>query len=96
MKKTPMRSVRRILSVVIAMYMTVFFSYGMIRYPDAPIHQCAERGFCGKQGQPHTEKEYRQFSTWQSTLSWSWPLGIIALMLLNRDRIHWRGSSTDK
>ena len=65
--------------------MGTVFIYGMVRFPDAPIHQCAT-GFCGKQGQPHTLVDYRAFDVWQTTFFGIWPFGLVSLYLLQRHR----------
>jgi hypothetical protein len=88
-----MAKVRTALTVVIMGYMIILFTYGLVRYPDAPIHPCITAGYCGKQGQPHTQQQYRQFLTWQSTLEWSWPFGMLALFFLNREKIRLRRST---
>jgi hypothetical protein len=81
---------RRNASIVIAIMMGILFAYGLIRYPDAPLHPCAEHGFCGKQGQAHTQQEFEGFDRWQNTLFWVWPIGMAALYILNRDRFRAR------
>ena len=64
----------------------VLFVYGLIRYPDLPIRECPS-GYCGKQGQPHTAAEYRAFNAWQITLMIGWPIGIAALLFLQREKL---------
>jgi hypothetical protein len=81
---------RRNASIVIATAMGLLFAYGLIRFPDAPLHVCSDHGYCGKQGQPHTQKEFENFDLWQNTLFWVWPIGVLALYILNRDRIRSR------
>jgi len=91
-----MQRLRKIFSTIVMAYMILLFSYGLLRYPDAPIHPCGTSGFCGKQGQPHTEADYRQFLVWDSLLAWTWMPGLLVLGLLNRDKIRWRGFSARK
>ena len=75
------------LSFGIAIVMLAVFVYGLLEYPDAPIRPCTgSSGFCGKQGQPHTYSEYRQFESWQTTLIVVWPVGMLIAFLLNRKR----------
>jgi hypothetical protein len=72
----------RLLTAVISIAMAVVFLYGMVRFPDAPIHECAT-GFCGKQGQPHTIGDYDAFRVWQTmTIFIVWPIGLVCV----RDR----------
>jgi hypothetical protein len=46
---------RRNTSAVIVTIMLMLFVYGLVRFPDAPLHSCVDHGYCGKQGQPHTD-----------------------------------------
>lgn len=75
------------LTYLVLAYLFAVFGYGLIKYPDAPLHPCTSAGYCGKQGQAHGAQQYQQFSRWQATFEWSWPIGMLALYLLNRDRI---------
>jgi hypothetical protein len=81
---------QRLLTVVLGSVMFVWFFGGLYLYPDAPLHPCASNGFCGKQGQPHSQLEFEHFQVWQSTLTWIWPIGMIVLAMLNWDRIQAR------
>ena len=79
---------KTLLSIAIAIVMVAVFVYGLLEYPDAPIRPCTgSLGFCGKQNQPHSLLEYRQFLTWQAALVILWPLGLLSLFLLNRKRL---------
>lgn len=88
---TRKRRLRRNASILIATMMGILFVYGLIRFPDAPLHACGDHGYCGKQGQPHTQKEFEGFELWQNTLFWVWPIGMLVLYILNRDRLRSRG-----
>lgn len=78
-------------AAVIVAIMLVFFLYGMVRFPDGPIHPCGRNRYCGKQGQPHTLQQYRAYELWDTTLLYLWPAGLISLVLLNKSR--WRKPS---
>jgi hypothetical protein len=79
-----MRRLRTLLAfAIVAAMMTVFF-YGLWRFPDAPIHPCAKYGYCGKQGQPHSRRDFDAFNHWETTLLWLWPLGMLTAYLLQR------------
>jgi len=67
--------------------MFIWFFGGLYFYPDAPLHPCTSHGFCGKQGQPHSQLDFNHFTIWQSTLTWLWPIGMIVLAMLNWDTI---------
>ena len=77
----------QLLPYLIGLVMVVLFVYGLIRYPDLPIRECPS-GYCGKQGQPHTAAEYRAFNAWQITLVIGWPIGIAALLFLQREKLN--------
>ncbi len=82
-----MQKLRLLLTWCIVAVMGVWFVGGMVRFPDSPIHPCAT-GFCGKQGQPHTENDYRLHGIWSRVLLIGWPTGMLALALLNwRDMV---------
>jgi uncharacterized membrane protein len=77
---------RRNASVVIGTMMVILFGYGLVRFPDGPLHMCVDHGYYGKQGQPHTQTEFEAFEIWQNALFWVWPIGMVVLYVLNRDR----------
>jgi hypothetical protein len=89
-EKTRKTRWRQNASIVIAAMMGIFFVYGLIRFPDAPLHACGD-SYCGKQGQRHTQRQFEDFEIWQNTLAWVWPIGMLVLYILNRDRIRSRG-----
>jgi hypothetical protein len=74
----------KILAGIVAATMFGYFAYGMVRFPDSPIHPCDDGRYCGKQGQPHTLKDYHAHQLWQTGLMWGWPLGMVALVLIKR------------
>ena|SRR6266699_828364 len=79
-----MQRVRRNVSFLVGATMVVTFVYGLWRFPDAPIHPCQERGYCGKQGQSHSQQDFAAFHVWEATLMWMWPLGMLVLFLLQK------------
>jgi hypothetical protein len=74
----------KIISGIILASMIGYFAYGMIRFPDSPIHPCGDRRYCGKQGRPHSVEDYRAHQSWQTGLMWGWPLGMVVLVLIKR------------
>jgi hypothetical protein len=52
-------------------FFVLMMLYGLVRFPDAPFHECAG-GYCGKRGLLHTAVEYHEFYVWQSTLLIGW------------------------
>jgi hypothetical protein len=64
--------------------MAALFIYGLVRFPDAPIHASANGQYQGKQRQAHTYSEYRAFKTWETCFFITWPIGMVALALLQR------------
>jgi hypothetical protein len=53
---------KRNASIVVAIMMGILFIYGLIRFPDAPLQACNDHGYCGKQGQPHTQRQLKAAS----------------------------------
>ena len=53
-------------SVVIALAVAtgLMMIYGIYTFPDAPIRQCGENCFQGKQGQPRTRDDFEAFGRW--------------------------------
>lgn len=62
---------RTALTYLVLAYMFTLFGYGLIKYPDAPLHPCTSAGYCRKQGQPHGVEQYElnqeRFRRWNST-----------------------------
>jgi hypothetical protein len=81
-----LQRIRSTLSWVLAIAMFSVFFYGIIRFPDGPIHPCPDHGYCGKQGQPHTLQDFIAFRTWETTIFYLWPIGLVTLVLLRRKR----------
>ena len=94
--------VRQLLTYLIMGAMLSWFAWGMIKFPDAPIHLCDSAtdylypdhpmGFCGKQGQSHTAEDFRLFDMWQRTLLWVWVPGLAAVALLRAPELRRRGA----
>ncbi|ESQ82048.1 hypothetical protein AEAC466_19205 [Asticcacaulis sp. AC466] len=88
--------VRPILGGTVVFVMSAMLFGGVVLYPDAPIQKCDSDndyfyknhpdGYCGKQGQNHTEAEFRQFKVWETSMMVIWPLGILLGALLQRKR----------
>ena len=82
-----------LISLIVAV-MVAWFIGGIFLYPDAPIHACNQEnkyfylnhpfGYCGKQGQSHTEVDFRRFEFWQIILFCLWPSGMGAVAILGR------------
>jgi hypothetical protein len=83
----------QVIVVPVVGWMLVLFAYGIFRYPDGPIHQCVSHGYCGKQGQQHTEVEYNHYLKWQTMIEWSWPPGMLVLILATRKRLYKPGGT---
>ncbi len=62
------------------------FAYGFVTYPDAPIRRCGADQFCGKSNRPHTEQEFKEFTSWESMLLASFASAFVAGHLLERRR----------
>jgi hypothetical protein len=81
-----MTALRTTVTCLVLAYMLTLFGYGLVKYPDAPLHPCSSAGYCGKQGQPHGMEQYERFRSWQAAFEWSWPIGMLALYLLNQGK----------
>jgi hypothetical protein len=62
---------------------------GAIRFPDAPITECAT-GYCGKWSSRHTSEDYRLFRIWERALWIGFPIGMLVLLVLNRKTMRLR------
>ncbi|MES2834408.1 MAG: hypothetical protein V4707_06870 [Pseudomonadota bacterium] len=81
--------VRQLLTYVVMAIMGSWFAWGMIKFPDAPIHLCSAEadyfypshpnGYCGKQGQSHTAEEFGQYRFWEASIFSIWFPGIVLL-----------------
>lgn len=87
---------RKRLTWVLVGAMLSFFLYGIVRFPDGPIHPCGVDHYCGKQGQSHTREQYFADQRWQTLLEIIWPAGMLCLYFLNKKEwdakaVGWRG-----
>ena len=72
----------RALAIFLVVFGFVWFLGGFIVFPDAPIKACGS-GYCGKQKQPHTERDFKRFEIWETGLKFGWPLVLVAMWWLN-------------
>jgi len=79
-----MKDLWKILGAIVVIAMVGYFAYGMIRFPDSPIHPCGQGRYCGKQGQPHTLEDYRGDQLWQTGLMGGWPVGMVLIVLIKK------------
>jgi hypothetical protein len=79
-----MKNPWKILGGIVGIAMAGYFAYGLIRFPDSPIHPCGQGRYCGKQGQPRTLEDYRAHQLWQTGLMWGWPVGMVLIILIKR------------
>jgi len=74
--------------------MATWFIGGMVIFYDNQIHRCDPKvdylysnhlyGYCGKQGQSHTQIDFHNFELWQTGLFCLWPSGMIVVALLRK------------
>ena len=87
-----MKRLRKVLMIGVVTIMFSAGGYGLVRFPDSPIHKCGAEanylyrvhpyGYCGKQGQSRTAADYASFERWQNTMFVIWPVGLLALAVL--------------
>lgn len=83
-----LEKLRKLSLGIVLLVMASTFIYGIARFSDNPISPCrGPGGYCGKQGQPETAERYHAFVIWQTAIWYVWPLGFIAIMILNRKSI---------
>ena len=76
------RNFVRALAIFLVVFGFAWFLGGFILFPDAPIKTCGS-GYCGKQKQPHTERDFKRFEIWETGLKFGWPLVLVAMWSLN-------------
>lgn len=85
-----MRKTGHVLSACILLGMVLLLGGGGLRFPDGPIEECPA-GYCGKEGMSHTAAEYRLYRVWDITVLIYFPVGLLALAVLNRKYLtNWR------
>ena len=67
---------------MLAIMLGLFATFAVL-YPDAPVQPCPT-GYCGRQGQAHTEAEYQRFEALKTALFIVWPAGMLGLFILLR------------
>jgi len=77
---------RKAVTSVISIVAAAFLIGGLIRFPDAPIHAAGNGSYQGKQGQPHTLKDYQDFCRWESASFFAFLITLVAVALLNWEK----------
>jgi len=55
-----MLALKRATAVALLTVMVATGLWGLVKYPDAPIHRCGS-AYCGKQGQPRTRADFEEY-----------------------------------
>jgi len=74
------------LAAVVVAWCAGVFAYGFVNFPANPYRPCGGGAYCDKLGRLHSKAEFEAFSHWNRMLLWSWPLGIVAIIALQRMR----------
>ena len=74
------------LAAVVVAWCAALFVYGVVSFPANPYKPCGADAYCDKVGRQHSRAEFEAFSHWNRMLSWSWPLGILAIAAIQRMR----------
>jgi len=77
---------QELLSYIIGAIMLAVLIYGCVQFYDASFRDCAS-GYSGNCGKFHTAAEYQAFSVWQTVVLIVWPVGMGALIFLQRNRL---------
>jgi hypothetical protein len=81
-----MKTLIEYLSKFVFTFTLIFFFYGMLQFPDSPIHSCGENSYCGKQGQHRTIEDFEAFNRWQTVNMVSFPLTFLLLFINKRNK----------
>ncbi len=60
----------------------LWFLSGVFRFPHAPINPCGTDQFCGKGGRLYSREVYEAFLLWQTVFLISFPLAMIAFLII--------------
>lgn len=78
------------LVIAVAVFAALAMSYGIYRFPDAPIRQCGENCFAGKQGRQRTREDYDAFNRWlvvtPASIVLAIALGFVSLYIERSER----------
>jgi hypothetical protein len=77
---------QELLSYLIGAVMLLVLIYGCVQFYDASFRDCAS-GYSGNCGKFHTAVEDRAFGVWQAVVLIVWPIGMGALIFLQRNRL---------
>jgi hypothetical protein len=69
----------KVLGAIVVAAMLGYFVYGMVRFPDSPIHPCGQDRL-RKAGSPRALEDYRAHQLWQTGLMWGWPVGVALIV----------------
>jgi hypothetical protein len=81
LKMRPRKFVRAV-AIFLVVFGFAWFLGGFIIFSDASIQVCGS-WFCGRQKQPHTERDFERFEIWEAGLKFGWPLVLVAMWWLN-------------
>src|SRR4051794_36057230 len=82
-------AVERVIDIFLIAVCALFvgvFTYGLVSYPDGPIQPCGIAQFCGRAGEPHTQREFRSFTNWENLLIYSFASAFVAGAALAKRR----------
>jgi len=86
-----LRICQEFLSYIIGALMLVVLIHGCVQFYDPAFRECASGYFC-KCKQFHTADEYRAFRVCQAAVLIGWPIGVGVVIILQRNRWHYRGN----
>jgi len=74
------------LAAVVVVWCAALFAYGFVNFPATPYKPCGGDAYCDKLGRQHSKAEVEAYSHWNRMLLWSWPLGMVAIVAIQRMR----------
>ena len=83
---TMMRRLLMGLAAAVVAWCAAVFAYGFVNFPATPYKPCGGDAYCDKLGRQHSKAEVEAFSRWNHVFLLSWPIGIVAIAVIQRMR----------
>jgi hypothetical protein len=77
-----MKRALKVLLLAVIVCVALWFFYGVLYFPDAPVHPCGTNQFCGKYGKIHSQEDYNAFLSWETGLFITFPIAFFCAIIL--------------